>query len=228
MKTLWLLLLFCGTTARAQVVDVKPQAHKVKGGNAEGYSSVVEGKAEAIEPAWSKFVKGLGKTKVFSDLSTITDPILNGNEYKGMTLFTDFVTKNNVTRVWLGWKPVDWLESQREAVDKELSKQVYQFTLKFYQDQVLAQIDESEQAVRAVERAQQKSVNEGGDLQMRLEETSRERVQLERALETNKFNNTILLQKLENNKKSLDSLSVALDKVKKAVELQRQKLREIH
>jgi hypothetical protein len=63
---------------------------------------------------------------------------------------------------------------------------------------------------------------------MRLDENSRERVQLERALETNKFNNTILLQKLENNKKSLDSLSVALDKVKKAVELQRQKLREIH
>jgi hypothetical protein len=165
---------------------------------------------------------------VFSDLSTITDPILNGNEYKGMTLFTDFVTRNNVTRVWLGWKPSDWLESQREAVDKELSKQVYQFTLKFYQDQVLAQIDESEQAVRAVERAQQKAVNEGSDLQMRLDENSRERVQLERALETNKFNNTILLQKLENNKKSLDSLSVALDKVKKAVELQRQKLREIH
>jgi TolA-binding protein len=93
---------------------------------------------------------------------------------------------------------------------------------------VLAQIDESEQAVRAVERAQQKAVNEGNDLQMRLDENSRERVQLERALETNKFNNTILLQKLENNKKSLDSLSVALDKVKKAVELQRQKLREIH
>lgn len=223
-----MLLLFCGIAAQAQVVDVKPQSHKVKGGNAEGYSSVVEGKAEAIESAWSKFVKGMGKTKVFSDLSTITDPILNGNEYKGMTLFTDFVTRNNVTRVWLGWKPSDWLESQREAVDKELSKQVYQFTLKFYQDQVLAQIDESEQAVRAVERAQQKAVNEGSDLQMRLDENSRERVQLERALETNKFNNTILLQKLENNKKSLDSLSVALDKVKKAVELQRQKLREIH
>jgi TolA-binding protein len=145
-----------------------------------------------------------------------------------MTLFTDFVTRNNVTRVWLGWKPADWLENQRDAVDKELSKQVYQFTLKFYQDQVLAQIDESEQAVRAVERAQQKTVNEGSDLQMRLDENSRERVQLERALETNKFNNTILLQKLENNKKSLDSLSVALDKVKKAVELQRLKLREIH
>jgi hypothetical protein len=228
MKTLCILLLFCGTAAHAQVVDVKPQSHKVKGGNAEGYSSVVEGKAETIESAWSKFVKGMGKTKVFSDLSTITDPILNGNEYKGMTLFTDFVTRNNVTRVWLGWKPADWLENQREAVDKELSKQVYQFTLKFYQDQVLAQIDESEQAVRAVERAQQKTVNEGSDLQMRLDENSRERVQLERALETNKFNNTILLQKLENNKKSLDSLSVALDKVKKAVELQRQKLREIH
>ncbi len=219
---------FVSYAALAQVVDVKPQSHKVKGGNAEGYASIVDGKAEDIESAWSRFVKGLGKTKAFSDLSIISDPILNGNEYKGMTIFTDFVTKNNATRVWLGWKPAEWLESERESVDKELSKQVFQFTLKFYQDVALGQIEESEQAVRAVERAQQRAVKEGSDLQIRIEENSRERVQLERSLETNKFNHTILLQKLENNRKSLDSLQIALDQVKKAVDLQRQKLREIH
>jgi hypothetical protein len=89
-------------------------------------------------------------------------------------------------------------------------------------------VDESLKALQAVERQQQRLTTENRNLTIRLENNEKEKVQLEKSLEVNKLEHLSLLTKIDQNKKSQDSVAVAAEQIKKVIELHKEKQKKVN
>jgi hypothetical protein len=128
----------------------------------------------------------------------------------------------------MGINPAEWDDKDIKYANRELQKMLYQFGVKFYRDQVQKQIDETQQALDAVEKQQQRMLNQNKDLTIKLSNSDQEKIQLEKSLEANKFENAVLKVKLENNKKAQDSLLNVGVQIKKVMETHKERQRKIN
>lgn len=216
--------------AHAQTVTVKKSTEKIKGADAEGFTTDLDGKKDVVGAAWSKFVKDLGKTKLLmaTDPIVITEPIVGGASYEKGILYATVKEKGETTTVWLGLKSGEWVVNDISIVNKELEKLVHQFGVKYYRDKIQVLIDEAQRATDAVEKQKQRLTNQTKDYLIKVGSNEQEKVQLEKSLEANKLEHAVLLQKIENNKKSQDSIAIAGEQIKKAFELQKERQRKVN
>jgi hypothetical protein len=133
-----------------------------------------------------------------------------------------------VVTVWLGVRLTEWETKDADFIQKQLEKLTYQFGVRFYREKMQNQIDESQQALDAVDKQTLRFANQGKDLATKLTNNELEKVKLEKALEANKLENAALKIKIENNKKAQDSISNAAIQIKKVKESQMEKLRKIN
>lgn len=216
-------------STHGQSIKVNKQKEKVKSESIDVYAITLEGKKEDITSFWNKYLKEIGKMKLLATPITITDPIMNGKTYTGKSFYAD-LTKNNETSstVWAGINPTEWNESDVEDVNRGLEKMVYQFGVTYNRQVVQKQIDETQQALDAVEKQKQRMLNQNKDLTLKLSNNEQEKVQLEKSLEANKLENASLKIKLENNKKAQDSLANVGIQIKKVMDSQKEKQKKIN
>jgi len=216
-------------SAHSQSMTVNQQKEKVKGESIEVYAVTLEGKKEDISSAWNKYLKEIGKLKLFASPITVTEPIMNGTTYTGKAFYAD-LKKNNETSstVWAGVSPAEWEGEDLEKVNRGLEKLVYQFGITYHRDKVQVQIDESQQALDAVEKRKVRALNQNKDLTLKLSNNEQEKIKLEKALETNKLENASLKIKLENNLKAQDSLANVGVQIKKVMESHKEKQKAIN
>jgi hypothetical protein len=223
-----LSLFFISSFATAQKVMVTKQNEKAKTETVEVSITTLEGKKEDVLSAWMKFLKDIGKARQGADLITVTDPVLNGTAFTKKSFYANAKGDEKTTTIWAGIIASEWESTEVNYVNRELDKLVYQFGIKYYKDKVQAQIDETQQALEAVERQQQRLVNQNGDLNGKLVSNEKEKIQLEKSLEANKLEHAVLLVKIENNKKAQDSIANANAQIKKVMELHKDKYRKIN
>jgi hypothetical protein len=218
------------TTAHGQQVTVKKQKETVKSESIEVFAVTLDGKKEDISSSWNKFLREVGKPKLLSiNPMTIAEPILNGKTYTGKAFYAD-TKKNNETSstVWAGINPTEWNESEVDDVNRGLEKLLNQFGISYYRQKVQVQIDESQQALDAVEKQKQRMLNQNKDLTLKLSNNEQEKIQLEKSLESNKLENAALKIKLENNKKAQDSLVNVGVQIKKVMESHKENQKKIN
>ncbi len=216
-------------STHGQSIKVNKQKEKVKSESIEVFAITLEGKKEDISSSWNKYLKEVGKMKLLATPITIADPIMNGKTYTGKSFYAD-LTKNNETSstVWAGINPAEWNESDVEDVNRGLEKMVYQFGVTYYRQVVQKQIDETQQALDAVEKQKQRMLNQNKDLTLKLSNNEQEKIQLEKSLETNKLENAALKTKLENNKKAQDSLVNVGVQIKKVMDSHKEQQKKIN
>lgn len=221
---------FCLTAgvAYAQTVTVNKQNEKVKNETIDVFATTLEGRKEDIQQALSRFVKEMGKVKLLSTPTTITEPIIGGTPFSKGVVYAGTQPGDKASTVWMGINPGEWDEKDLTYVNRELQKTVYQFGIKFYRDQAQKEIDETQQALEAVEKQQQKSVNQNKDLTIKLSNNEQEKVQLEKSIENNKLENAALKIRLDKNTKAQDSLAVVNKQIKKVLDDKKEKLRKIN
>jgi hypothetical protein len=105
---------------------------------------------------------------------------------------------------------------------------MHDFGVKFYREKIQVQIDESLRAAQAVDKQQQKLTNENKNLNVKLEDNKREKIQLEKSIENNKLANADLLKKIAKNKHDRDSVALAGVQIKKVMEAQKEKQRKVN
>jgi hypothetical protein len=208
----------------SQTVHVTKESMRIKNENADGYSIVLDG--DNINNSFVKYLKGLGKVKQGFDYHTLTGANIGGKLY-ATNIYASAKESEKKGTVWIGIKNTEWNKDDAEALDKHLEKIVYDFGVQFYRDKIQSQIDESNRALQAAERQQQKFINQNRDLNVRLEDNKRQKIELEKSLLDNKRENENLLKSIEKNKKDQDSLKVINDQIKKVIEMQRQKQQEV-
>jgi hypothetical protein len=224
--SLLVFFLFSSMLLTGQTVKVKKEKSAVKSESIEGFAVELDAPAAEVNAYYLKFLKTMGKVKQ-SDGITVNEPNLNGLAYV-QPLFASVKDNGTKSTAWIGINPKTWEKADVEKVNKELEKIMYDFGVKFYRDRIQVQVDESLRAVQAVEKQQQRLVNENKNLNAKLEDNKREKVQLEKSLENNKLQHESLLLKIEQNKKAQDSVAIAGEQVKKVVEIHRDKQRRVN
>lgn len=214
--------------AFGQKVTVISHNEKINGDAAEGYATELEGKKEEVETAWSKFLKDFGRPKLGASHTMISNPALGGTAYSTGVIYADVTSKNDNTRVWVGIKEGEWTVNDIGIVKKDLEKEVYRFGVKYYKDKIQAQIDEAQRAFDATTRQSQRLVNQNKDLTIQLGNNEQEKIRLEQQMEKNTFEHAVLLQKIENNKLSQDSVAQAGEQIKRVIEMHKERQQKVN
>jgi predicted RNase H-like nuclease (RuvC/YqgF family) len=222
------LLLFITSAVFGQTVTVNKQNEKVKGETIDVFAVSLDGKKEDIKSAWIKFLKEMGKLKQSGSPMTVSEPVISGTPFSKGIVYAGSNEGDKNSTVWIGINSKEWEDKDVTYANRELQKMMNQFGIKFYRDQVQVQIDETQQALDAVAKQQQRMLNQNKDLTLKLSNNEQEKTQLEKTLETNKLENAALKIRLENNKKAQDSLLTSTDQIKKVMELHKEKQRKIN
>lgn len=223
------VILFVCTSASAQTVLVKKQTEKVKGDNLEGFAAELEGKMGDVSPLWNKFLREVGRVKLFSSEPVIiTEPNFNGTVYPKGIIYAHLFESGNSIRAWLGLAASEWDEKDVAYAYKQLEKLVYQFGIQFNRAKVQGQIDETQQAADAVEKQKLRMVNQNKGLLLQTVNNEKEKIQLEKSIVSNNLESEALKIKLELNKKAQDSLAYVAVQIQKAKALHQERLRKIN
>jgi hypothetical protein len=170
---------------KSQTVKAAESTIQIKGEQAEGYEVQLDGTVNEIESQLLKFLKPVGKSKRVDDMYSISLSLINNKNYTSPIYVA--VRDKGAAAAWIGVKPSEW-SSNKDEVKKELQQLVHDFGVSFYRTKVQEQIDESTRALQAVERQQQKLVNQNKDLNTRLEDNKREKFSLRNRLKTMALN----------------------------------------
>jgi predicted RNase H-like nuclease (RuvC/YqgF family) len=227
----FLLLLLFGFgfgVVQSQTVTVNKQNEKVKNENIEVFVTSLDGEKDDIQSAWIRFLKDLGKLRQGGNPMTVAEPVINGTPFAKGIVYADIKEGDKSTTVWMGINQAEWDDKDIKYANRELQKMLHQFGVKFYRDQVQAQIDETQQALDAVEKQQQRMLNQNKDLTLKLSNSDQEKIQLEKSLEANKLENAVLKVKLDNNKKAQDSLMNVGVQINKVMEAHKERQRKIN
>ncbi|MDW8330739.1 MAG: hypothetical protein RMK43_03745 [Cyclobacteriaceae bacterium] len=227
-KVIAALILTVCIPVYAQTITVKKENARIKGANVPGYETELEGNVEEVTAALTKYLKVFAKLKPGNNPISTSEIVISNISYKN-PVYAMVRERGNRAAAWMGIKPDEWpTADEAEKVQSELERLTRDFAVTFYRDRIQAQIDESERALQAVERQQQRLVNENKNLNLRLENNQKEKTQLEKSLEANKLEYLNLQTRLEQNKKSQDSLAVVLEQVKKVLEMHRERKQKVN
>lgn len=229
MKKLALLLMvFVPAWGFAQKVTVSKKSEKIKSESAEGYKCEVEGKKEDVADAWNKFLKDIGKVRSGSSYSYVENPTLGSSTYNTGIVYGQCEGNEEKATVWAGIKASEWTVNDLSIVEKQIENLVYQFGVKYYRDKIQAQIDEGQRALDAVVRQQQRLLGQQMELNIKLRNNEQEKIQLDKLIESNKLEHLVTIQRIENNKKSQDSVSMAGEQIKKVIEMHKERQRKVN
>lgn len=221
-----ILLVLAAGISSAQSVKVRNGESSVKGEQMEGYEVNLDAGEADVVAFLNKYLKSIGKTKMHKGVFVIEEPTFSGSQYSH-PLFISARALGNQTVLWMGLSKKEW-GSDAGRVEADLKRTVYDIGVGFYKDQIQQQVDESERAQQTVERQQQKLTNQGKDLQTKLADNERDKVRLEKALESNKTEHESLLLKIEQNKHAQDSIAVAAEQIRKATEAHKERQRKVN
>ncbi len=212
----------------AQSIKVKKEKARIKGENVEGYEVELAGSFNAIQSAFTKYLKTMGKVRGGEPI-TLTGASL-GTSSTTSTVYgvVKEKEKDKFSQVWLGIRKEEWPEGDYDKGNKELEKIIYNFAVQYNQGVIQEDIDESITALNAVEKQQQRLLTENKNLNMKLEDNKREKLQLEKSLENNKLNYETLLKNIEANKYAQDSVAQAGVQIKKVMEAQKEKKKKVN
>ncbi|HEX8037998.1 MAG TPA: hypothetical protein VF490_02555 [Chryseosolibacter sp.] len=224
VKILCSCLAFLPLALQAQPVEVKKATSRIDGKNTTGYVVSLTASPDEVKNSLTKYLKALGKTQQSGDYIAMDEPVIAGKKYTH-TLFATVRAAANTTSVWIG---VPSGEQGPFVPEAELEKFVHDFGVAFQREKIQAQIDESMRALQAVEKQQSRLINQNKDLRTRMENNAREKALLEKSLEENKQELADLTRKLDANMKAQDSVATATGQIKKVVEMNLVKQKQVH
>ena len=218
------ILMLAGVLAHAQKVSVSAGQERINGKNCEGYSTLLTGTLEEVNTALAKYLKTFGKVKSNGNQFQVLEAQVNLTRYVN-PFFAVTKAKGAQVSVWMGASE----ESDSvKSIRNELEKLAYNFGVKFYKDKIQGDIDESLRAQNAAEKQQQRLTLEGKNLASRQEMNAKEKIRLQKALADNRLDSAKFVHALARNKKSLDSLAIATDQIKKMVETHKERQRKVN
>jgi hypothetical protein len=219
------LLLFA-FLSHAQTVKVKKETARIKSEYADGFEVELQANNQEAEDALTKLMKSFGKTKQGEDYIVVAEPTINGTVYVS-PVYARTKQLGNIVSAWVGIRSKEW-DANVENVNKDIERLMYDFGVNFHKEKIQKQIDESVRALQAVERQQQRLTNQNRDLNTRIDDNKREKIQLEKSIENNKVELETLIKKMEKNRKDQDSVAIAGEQIKKVIEMHRDRQKKVN
>lgn len=211
---------------QSQTIKVKKETARIKDAYADGFEVELQATFEEAEAALNKLMKSLGKVKEGDDFVSVAEPVIQGSNYVN-PVYGRTKQLGSMISAWVGIRTKDW-DSNLETVNRDLERMMYDFGVNFHKEKIQKQIDESARALQTVERQQQRLANQNRDLNTKIEDNKREKIQLERSFEKNKVELETLIKRIEKNKEDQDSVAVAGEQIKKMIEMHKERHRKVN
>ena len=215
------MLIPCFSTA--QKVEVKKENARIDGRNISGYQVAFSAGETDVRNSLIKYLKGLGKVKTSGEYISMEEPVVAGKKYTNVL----FATTREIANTAAAWIGINSENGEESSLDRDIEKLTYDFGVAFHREKIQIQIDESLQALQAVEKQELRLANQNKDLNNRIERNKRQKTELEKSLVDNKLEFEELTRNLKVNAKARDSVFIATEQIRKVVEMHQERQRKV-
>lgn len=221
------ILLF--TQVSAQRVTVSEQSVSIEKIQRTGLATTLELDKKDVKDLWKKHIKDYGKLEKLSGdvmvINTARIPSVSSNAVK---VYTSISSSGKGTMVWMAVDVGDAFVVSGHPKYGAVEKILKDFGISTYKEDIQEQIADAEKALEKSEKDHEKVVKTGENLVGDLEKNAKEKADLEKSLEENASQKVQLEKEIEQNKKDQSSAKQTTEKMKKAVEVVKAKLNDVH
>jgi len=218
------------TISSAQKIRILESTEQVGEVSRSGLYTLIDLDAKYIEKAWERHLKNYGRMETSKGIYSI--PAANIRDVSSSTcnIFSTVQSTSKGAKVW--WA-IDMGNSYASSASnnrayKAAEKILYDFALAAYKTDVNEQINDAEKALGAAVRNREKQQKHGEHLKKSVERNKEEKIELEKKLQTNKDNLVQLEKDIEKNIEEQKAAAKDEEEMKKAVELVKEKLKELN
>jgi hypothetical protein len=190
-------LMFSGVL-NAQKIKIQESSETVENVSRKGMFVLLELDKKEVEKAWTKYLKNYGKTSYSAGAIIVQAADMKALSDYPCRVISFVEVAPTGSRVWwaidLGAKYVTKESEEYRGAEKML----YEFALNAYKEDVNRQIIDAEGALETATKIQEKEVNEGTDLQEKIDNNKIQKTELEGKLQFNKEEYARLNRELDN------------------------------
>lgn len=213
----------------AQKIKVSETTEEVERITRTGLSTTIELDAKSIEKAWQKQLKNYGKTD--NTKGVITVPVANVSAISSSPCRIVSMVKSSGKGATIWWA-IDMgdahvTSSGNSSAYKAAERVLHDFASQCYRDDINEQIKDAEKALNTSVKNHDKEVREGGNLIKDVENNKQDKINLEQKLKENAAELEQLQKDIAKNKTDQAAALQDIEKMKKAVEVVRDKLNHI-
>ncbi|MDX5418461.1 MAG: DNA repair ATPase [Hymenobacteraceae bacterium] len=223
-------LLLSSGIASAQAVQVDESEQTISGVKRRGQQLTVQLDPKFVEKHWKDHLsKEAGKAKHSKGIYTVEGAEIKSISKSPMRISSTVGSHGAGSYVWwsldMGVSYVDKTATPDEYAAAERFMEA--FARKLYREDVLLQINQAEDVLRASKQEQDRVVKQANDLQLSIEKNHKRRLELEAELVRNAEELKQLEQNVELNVKQQEASRQQVQAMERAVEEVRDKLKEI-
>ncbi|WP_345163132.1 DNA repair ATPase [Pontibacter saemangeumensis] len=224
------MLLMLTGVCQAQVVQVVEKEQDLHGVIRRGQQLSVEIDPKTVEKSWKDYLgKKAGKVKSSKGVYTVESAVIDTISNAPMRVVSVVSSSAQGSTVW--WS----LDMGVAYIDKDATPTEYAaserflrgFARKLYRDDVLRQINEAEDVLRATKSEQDRVVKEANSIQQSIDKNRQRRKDLEAELVRNAEDLKQLELNVEHNTKQQEISRQQVQDMEKSVEAVRAKLKDI-
>lgn len=211
---------------KIKIVEASETIDKV---SKSGLYTVVDLDSKNVEKAWERHLKTFGKLESSKGILIVPVAKISEISSQNCVVNSKVQSTSNGAKIW--WS-IDMgnayatPESNNRAY-KAAEKILYDFVVNCYKEDVNEQIKDAEKALSTASKNQEKEMKEGDQLVKNVERNKQQKEKLQQALEENAKELEQLKRDIEQNKVDQKSASENVEKMKKAVEVVKEKLSHI-
>lgn len=220
------LLIFKINFSFAQFQTVATD-HYLLGVDVEGFEIDLPFSKEKSEESWKAYAKDFGKSEETQSHSTYQTTFKTDIYAEEILIFSQIKGNQEQSTIWAGIDPQGIPKDSYAKLQEELEQFVYDFNIYMRRNQAQKKIDESEQAASYLSKEYESLKKDERKTQGNQERTNSRILSYEEKLKELRNDSTLNAQKLENLSVEIDSLYIELEKIKKVMEIFRQKMDEI-
>lgn len=223
------LILLQHNFIQAQKIKIEESSEDISGVSRAGLYTLVELDFKMIEKAWERKLKDFGKVSSSKGSYTVAADNIPSLTSKPSIIYSKLQSTSSGTKVW--WA-IDMGNSYAASASdhgafKSAEKILHDFAAECYRSDINEQIKEAEKAFSSSTKNQEKEARHGEQLVRNVEKNKQEKLRLDEALKQNGLDLDQLHRDIESNKNSQTAAAAEVEKMKKAVEIVREKLNNI-
>jgi hypothetical protein len=193
-------LAFSLTSVHAQKIKIQEFSEKIDNISRPGMEVVLELDKKEVEKSWIKYLKNYGKPSSAAGIIVVQAAEMKAISDYPCRVFSRVDISHKGSRIWwaidLG---AQFVSKETEAQYKGAEKMLYEFVVSAYREDVNNQIKDAEGALLSATKIQEKEVEEGTDLQEKINDNATEKKELGTKLQVNKEDYARLNREIDNN-----------------------------
>jgi archaellum component FlaG (FlaF/FlaG flagellin family) len=221
------LVLSFFTFSSGQKINVSQTSETIEKIPRTGLAVIIALDEGEVEDEWKKQLKNYGKVESSKGVYTIAVANIPSVSSSPCRVTSIVKGSGKGSQVWWTIDLGNSMLTSNSSASKAAEKILHDFAILCYKDDINNQIKEAEKALAGSVKNQEKETKEGQDLVKDVEKNKQEKINLEQKIVQNGKDLEQLQKDIAQNKTDQGAAAAEVEKMKKAVEVVKQKLNTV-